>query len=67
MGNENEFAINKATWERIPQEQRDWIMFETIQGINGRLRSLERWNKALSFTGGIIGGIAAALGVRFLG
>jgi len=61
MANENGFIITKDTWERTPQEQRDWIMFETIQSMNDRLKVLERWNKAMSFAGGVTGGIAAVI------
>ncbi|MCK9437460.1 MAG: hypothetical protein M0Q12_09655 [Synergistaceae bacterium] len=65
MADGNGFVITKDTWERTPQEQRDWIMFETIQSMNDRLKVLERWNKALSFAGGIIGGIATVIVTRF--
>ncbi|MFA5671788.1 MAG: hypothetical protein WC922_04975 [Synergistaceae bacterium] len=40
-------------------------MFETIQSMNDRLKVLERWNKAMSFAGGIIGGIATVIVTRF--
>jgi hypothetical protein len=61
MPSGNGFIITKDTWERTPQEQRDWIMFETIQSMNDRMKVLERWNKAMSFAGGITGGIAAVV------
>lgn len=61
MADGNGFVITKDTWERTPQEQRDWIMFETIQSMNDRLKVLERWNKAMSFAGGVTGGIAAVI------
>jgi hypothetical protein len=65
MPSGNGFIITKDTWERTPQEQRDWIMFETIQSMNDRLKVLERWNKAMSFAGGITGGIAAVIVTKF--
>ncbi len=61
------FIITKETWQATPKEQRDWIMFETVQNMVARMEVLERWNKALSFTGGIIGGIAAVLGFKIVG
>lgn len=65
MPSGNGFIITKDTWERTPQEQRDWIMFETIQSMNDRLKVLERWNKAMSFAGGVTGGIAAVIVTKF--
>jgi len=67
MGNGNGFVITKDTWDRTPEQQRDWIMFETIQSMHLRLISLERWNKSLSFAGGILGGIAAVVTFKICG
>lgn len=60
------FIVTKDTWEKTPQEQRDWIVFETLQSIDCRMRALERWNKWLSFAGGIVGGVTAVLGMQLL-
>lgn len=63
----NGFIISKETWDHMPEEQQKWIMFETMQVVNARLKRLERWNKAFSFGGGVIGGIAGALGIKIGG
>jgi uncharacterized protein (DUF1786 family) len=69
MANEtgNGFVITKDTWEHMPEEQKSWIMFETMQTMNTRLKVLEKWNKALSFGGGIVGGGLAWCAIKFLG
>ncbi len=63
----NGFIISKETWDAMPDEQRSWIMFETMQGVDVQLKSLKRWNKASSFVGGVIGGVLASLGVKWSG
>lgn len=60
----NGFVLSKDTWDHMPEEQRQWIMFETMQAVNTRLRRLERWNRFSSFCGGIIGGLCAAIGIK---
>jgi outer membrane lipoprotein SlyB len=60
----NGFILSKETWDHMPEEQRQWIMFETMQVVNARLKRLERWNKVFSFSGGVLGGIAGALGIK---
>lgn len=61
----NGFILSKETWDHMPEEQQKWIMFETMQNVNIRLRHLEKWNKVFAFTGGVVGGIAATLGIKW--
>lgn len=63
----NGFIISKASWDHMPDKQKEWIMFETMQNVNIRLRRLEKWNKVFSFAGGVIGGALAALGIKMGG
>ncbi|MDP3959932.1 MAG: hypothetical protein Q8Q26_07715 [Pseudorhodobacter sp.] len=60
----NGFIVSKETWDHMPEAQQKWIMFETMQVVNVRLKRLERWNKVFSFSGGVIGGIVGALGIK---
>lgn len=60
----NGFIVSKETWDHMPDEQQKWIMFETMQAVNARLKRLEKWNRVASFCGGIIGGICAAVGIK---
>ena len=60
----NGFVVSKETWDHMPDEQQKWIMFETMQAVNIRLKRLERWNRFASFLGGIIGGICAVIGIK---
>jgi hypothetical protein len=67
MENENGFVVTKETWENMPKEQRDWIMFETLQAMHGRLKCLEKRSlvdKVCAAGGGIIGGALAFLGLK---
>lgn len=63
IGN-NGFIISKETWDHMPDEQKQWIMFETMQAVCGRLKGLERWNKCLSALGGVAGGIIAFFSMK---
>jgi hypothetical protein len=60
----NGFIVSKETWDHMPDEQQRWIMFETMQAVNARLKRLERWNTCWSFAGGIVGGAMSALGIK---
>lgn len=63
-------VITKESWESMPDEEKDWLMFNTIQSMDMRITKLEKGgviNKTLTFAGGIIGGIAFWLGIRIWG
>jgi len=66
-GNGNGFIITKETWEHMSQEQRDWVLFDTMKNLTNDVKSLKRWNKCTSFLGGIVGGVAAVLGIKLGG
>ena len=59
--------IKEKDWEKASEEQRSWMVFNTIQSINVRLEKLEKRpiiNKALSLVGGVIGGALAYIGIK---
>ena len=60
-------VINEKDWEKAGPDQRDWMIFNTLQNMDQRLGKLEKrpWiDKACSFVGGILGGAAAFVGLR---
>ncbi len=68
MANGNGFVITKETWENMPAEQREWLLFDTLQDMNRRLKDVERRpfrDKCWAFAGGIVGGALAAFGVKW--
>lgn len=59
--------ITEKDWEKANENQRGWMMFNTIQNMNERLRILEKrsmTHKVLTFVGGIIGGALAYIGIK---
>jgi len=56
--------VDEKDWKGLDPDRRDWLIFNTLKSMDGRLKKLERWNKASSFVGGIIGGALAALGIK---
>ena len=59
--------ITEKDWDKASPEQRDWMIFRTIQDINKRLEKLERRSfihKAMAFAGGIVGGVLAFMGLK---
>ncbi len=66
MSEDRFLVCDEKDWEGLTTEQRDWMMFKTLRSMDTRLKSLERWNKAFSFFGGVIGGAMAAFGIKFL-
>ena len=70
MANGNGFVITKDTWENMPAEQREWLLFDTLQDMNRRLKDVECRpfrDKCWAFAGGIVGGALAAFGVKWSG
>jgi hypothetical protein len=59
-------VVDEKDWKEIAPERRDWLIFNTLKSMDARLQSLERWNKALSFAGGMLGGVLATLGIKLL-
>lgn len=52
--------VSEKDWEKATSDQRDWLVFNTLQSINLRIAELEArdtYFKLCSFGGGIVGGI----------
>ena len=63
----NHMIVNEKDWEIASEEQRSWMVFNTIQSINTRLEKLEKRpiiDKIYAFGGGLIGGALAFLGIK---
>lgn len=59
--------IKEKDWEKASPEQRSWMMYNTIQNVELRLKKLERKplvDKILAFSGGILGGALAYFGIK---
>ena len=68
---QNGFLIlNEKDWEKMSQAQKEWATYNTLCGIDSRLKKLEKkkfFDKVYSFAGGIVGGAASVLGIKSLG
>ena len=60
-------VVDEKDWKEMPPERRDWLIFNTLESMDCRLKKLERWNACFSFVGGIIGGFAAVMGIKWAG
>lgn len=61
-------VIGEKDWAKATPEQRDWMVYQTLQSLNNRMTTLEcrpLTDKFLSFVGGLIGGFIAAIGVKW--
>ena len=59
-------TINEERWKKFSEEEKSWILLDTLQDTNKRVKQLENrklWDGAKSFAGGLIGGAAAAIGM----
>ena len=52
MANGNGFVITKETWENMPAEQREWLLFDTLQDMNRRLKLVAETKKIQLTIGG---------------
>jgi hypothetical protein len=68
---ENGFLVlDEKDWKDASAEQRDWMVYKTLKSMDSRLKKLERRSvvhNCFSFVGGVIGGILAAIGIKFGG
>jgi hypothetical protein len=63
MGN-GFIVVNKEDWEKTPGEQKDWLIFNTLQSLNERIAMLESqftFKTTLSFFGSVVGGAVMVL------
>lgn len=60
-------VITEKDWEKADEKQRSWMLFNTIQNMNHRLKKLERRpviDKIYAFSGGVVGGALAYFGIK---
>jgi hypothetical protein len=63
-------VITEESWANMPEEERSWLTYNTIQSMDKRIAKLEKGgviNKTLTFAGGMIGGIAFWVGMKIWG
>lgn len=63
-------TVTEESWKKIPDDEKLWLIFNTVRSLDRRITKLERggWlHKGLAFTGGIIGGAACFLGLKWGG
>ena len=63
-------TMTKETWENTADDEKLWLIFNTLQTLDTRLTKLEHggWiHKGLAFMGGVIGGAAVFLGFKWGG
>lgn len=56
--------LNERDWQHATPEQRDWMVFNTLQEMNRRLDILEKcfpWRNLYVFAGSMIGGAVMIL------
>lgn len=61
-------VVDEKDWQELAPERRDWLIFNTLKSLDCRLETLERRphiDKFYAFAGGILGGLVAALGIKF--
>ncbi len=61
-------VVDEKDWKELAPERRDWLIFNTLKSMDTRLKTLEHRpfiDKCFAFLGGIIGGFAAALGLKW--
>ena len=60
-------VITEKDWEQADENQRSWMIFNTMQKMNCRVNKLERRpivDKVLAFSGGVFGGALAYFGIK---
>ena len=63
-------VVTKESWEKMPDNEKNWLMFNTLQSMDKRIVKLEHGglvSKALAFTGGAVGGVIFWIGTKVIG
>ena len=63
-------VVEEKDWDGATPEQQSAMTFKTLKAIDTRLSKLEKRpivDKCLSFAGGMVGGAAAFLGIKWTG
>ena len=63
-------TINEQRWKEFSEEEKSWILFDTLQDVNKRISKLENRkyiHTTKNFIGGMIGGALAVLGMKWGG
>lgn len=59
--------VTEKDWEVATPKQQSWMIFNTMQNMDTRLKKLESHplrDKLFAFSGGIIGGALASIGLK---
>ena len=63
-------TVSAERWKEMDDNERTWLIYDSLITIDRRVTSLEKrgWlHKTYAFAGGIVGGIAAFLGLKLQG
>jgi len=66
----NGFVVTEKDWRNMTPEQQGWMTFNAVQSLATRVQKLEKRpivDKCFAFAGGVIGGAAAFLGIKWTG
>jgi len=67
MADKVKMVVDKERWKAFDENERSWLIYDTLQEFDKRLRTLEGRkliDKSLTLVGGAIGGAAAFLGLK---
>jgi len=59
--------VTETTFKEMPENERSWLLYNTMTALDKRVEKIEGrkfWDSTKSFMGGLIGGAAAAFGIR---
>jgi len=57
-------VVDRKTWEHLSEEDRDFMIYETLNSLNARLRQIERWawlKVSTQFFASMVGGALVVL------
>lgn len=62
-------VMSQEAWSNLSNETRQYEIYRMLSNLDFRMHVMERrpiYDKCLAFFGGLVGGIAATLGIKFL-
>jgi hypothetical protein len=69
MDNRFSDVMSQDAWNNLSEETRQYEIYRMLSNLDFRMCIMERrplFEKCLAFLGGVVGGIAATLGIKML-
>lgn len=65
---DSKMVLSEESWKNLTPENRDWIIYNTLNDLDDRVKIIERRkiiNTSITFVGGVFGGVIGFFSSKF--